>query len=525
MPLACLVYQWVLVQRLEAARLMGIVAMLGLPNPILRQLSSKEAKIMEEESDESDDGDSDLEEERNDRTSGTKGKGEGKASASPKGPKAGRVKRSASHRSAGEAAKDKRDSGSAPVQPAAKEGGAVDTGKTAYAEADGGGREAGVEAPSSESASSDDGASRKKSTTISQAVHAADGATRPSVGKKKSAPRAKGIPINGKVLVPSIASVANFMVPLALWNVAVAVIYVVSWSQLHGMQGPLSSLNMASHVIYRYTRLRALAFGFVIQDDLVSRGLWRGMLAKEISLFESEYQALLYGGTPITLAGSVFNHPVPASTFESSAFALEFFRHQRCFRFDQSACFKPGDEYYEVTHHGLDVMVRRMLTEMTLLSQDDDKDVRFDGSRYNFMFYVGGQDLYEGLQQAADLFVSFSLSRYHAVTRMHLLFLFATCLLALLYVVFILWPHLARIVHDAARQSALLSHVPPEALDVRAHVRNVMRRALRGRGARARAKQHCGAEEAASTGAGAEATTGSPKEPLLLAEVAELGGS
>ena len=40
-----------------------------------------------------------------------------------------------------------------------------------------------------------------------------------------------------------------------------------------------------------------------------------------------------------------------------------------------------------------------------------------------------------------------------------------------------LWPHLARLKAGAARQGALLSHVPPE-LDVRAHVRSVFRRAV-----------------------------------------------
>ena len=33
--------------------------------------------------------------------------------------------------------------------------------------------------------------------------------------------------------------------------------------QLKNMQGPLASLNMASHIIYRYTRVRAVAFAFV----------------------------------------------------------------------------------------------------------------------------------------------------------------------------------------------------------------------------------------------------------------------
>ncbi len=45
LQLLCTGYQWVLVQRVEAARLVGIMAMLGLPGPVLRQLASKEVKV------------------------------------------------------------------------------------------------------------------------------------------------------------------------------------------------------------------------------------------------------------------------------------------------------------------------------------------------------------------------------------------------------------------------------------------------------------------------------------------------
>ncbi len=49
-----------------------------------------------------------------------------------------------------------------------------------------------------------------------------------------------------------------------------------------------------------------------------------------------------------------------------------------------------------------------------------------------------------------------------------------------MYIAFILWPHLARLKADASRQSALLSHVPPE-MDVRAHVKAVFRRSAQRR--------------------------------------------
>ncbi len=45
---------------------------------------------------------------------------------------------------------------------------------------------------------------------------------------------------------------------------------------------------------------------------------------------------------------SAFRREIPAGTFASSSFSTAFFRSKACFRFDQSACFPPGHEYYEV---------------------------------------------------------------------------------------------------------------------------------------------------------------------------------
>ena len=43
----------------------------------------------------------------------------------------------------------------------------------------------------------------------------------------------------------------------------------------------------------------------------------------------------------------------------------------------------------------------------------------YNGTRYMFMVAVGANDLYEGLQQAAQLFVDYSIGRYNQVADMH----------------------------------------------------------------------------------------------------------
>ncbi|KXZ48850.1 hypothetical protein GPECTOR_25g435 [Gonium pectorale] len=284
--------------------------------------------------------------------------------------------------------------------------------------------------------------------------------------------------INGKSLIPTHYNVGKFMAPFFLWNLAVVIVYGVSLAQLSGMQEPLASLNMAAHVTYRYTRVRALSLAFVV-EPLALRAMLRGVLTNELNLLESEYNALMYGGMPTSLINTTFQHPSPAGTFGSAAFARTFFTTKRCFRYDQSECFLPDSPYYEVTHNGLDVLVRRMITEMRLLTLDADEDVAYNNTRYTFMAAVAGNDLYEGLQQGTQLFVDFCISRYNQVTQIHQALLIASVFLVLGFLGCLLWPHSRRMLRDASRQSGLLSLVPPE-LDVRGHVRGVYRRMTAG---------------------------------------------
>lgn len=54
--------------------------------------------------------------------------------------------------------------------------------------------------------------------------------------------------------------VARVQGPLALWFVALVAVYTTCLFEVDGLQGPLAALNMAMHVIYRFSYVRALAF-------------------------------------------------------------------------------------------------------------------------------------------------------------------------------------------------------------------------------------------------------------------------
>ncbi|KXZ46877.1 hypothetical protein GPECTOR_40g611 [Gonium pectorale] len=445
--LCCLAYEALLVSRVEGARLLGVAAMMALPGPVLRQLAGREIKVLDDSDDDDDDDDESV------------------AAAEDKQAKEGKE---------GEKGGGEKGGGNATAEKAA----------VAFS----GGAAAGDESDADGAAAAGKPPSRKKDAQVPPG----DASAAPAAPAGR--PRRRGLNLlrggstgglahvlNGKALIASRWRVYKFMLLPGLWFAALLAVYGVSLLQLSDMQGPLASLNMCSHVTYRYTRVRAVGFAFLSQDDKPSRDLWREVLRNEVRLFTSEYNALMYGGTALSQANSQFQHAVPPSTFASASFAEAFFKTKRCFRFNQTLCAKPGSPYYEVTHNGLDVMVRRMITEMELLIADADEDVRYNATRWTFMYNVGTFDLYEGLQQAAQLFVDYSIGRYKTVAQMHSILLAATVLVFAAYVFLTLWPHMAKLRGDALRQSALLSRVPPE-VDTLGHVRAVCRRAAAAAG-------------------------------------------
>lgn len=91
-----------------------------------------------------------------------------------------------------------------------------------------------------------------------------------------------------------------------------------------------------------------VAFLLVSAELPAQRADWRAVMSTEIGNLQSEYESLMYGGIARTQIGTVFARRVPASTFESTSIAADFFQEGRCFRLDQSKCYTPDSPYYEV---------------------------------------------------------------------------------------------------------------------------------------------------------------------------------
>jgi hypothetical protein len=118
-------------------------------------------------------------------------------------------------------------------------------------------------------------------------------------------------------------------------------------------------------------------------------------------------------------------------------------------------------------------MMRRVLNDMTLLTQENDMALTIDNSYYNTMFHVGINDLYDGLQTASDLFVSSSTQVYSTINIIQMVLVIVAFLLGVLYLILVLRSYLILQHHEVEQVAGLLSQVPNE-LDVPSHVKKVM---------------------------------------------------
>mmetsp|Transcript_19977 Transcript_19977/g.43523 ORF Transcript_19977/g.43523 Transcript_19977/m.43523 type:complete len:1516 (-) Transcript_19977:1907-6454(-) len=430
---ALCLYLVYLVRKVEAVRMLTLLCLVGLPGPVLRTLTSAPVKVVDDSDDDSG-SESGDEEDHAGTAPGHQGQGE----------------------AAGNQPRTSTGSFAAPVVPAL--GAPGDPGGV-------GGGAGGLQHQSSglSDADGDVGKGGDGSGPGGAALRM----------KLRVYREANRYHINNKTVKESPTNTLIMILPFVGWIAAVITVYTFSYSLLDAMQQPLAALNMATHVIYRFNHVRALAFLAVAADTPEETAALQQRLALQVSYLQSEYDTLMYGGQSITQEGAVFTYPMDSAAFANSEFSDYFFKFKGCTRFDQSKCYKEDSRWHEVTHNGIDVMMRRIISEMSLLALDNVTDVVYTSPRYLVMYSVGIGDLYEGLQTAAKMFVNYSIKRYDEVALIQTILLVAAALFTLAYPLLVLRPYLNRIKAEAARVAGLLSNVPQE-VDVAGHVTSIV---------------------------------------------------
>lgn len=95
-----------------------------------------------------------------------------------------------------------------------------------------------------------------------------------------------------------------FQVPMFIWMATVAIIFGVSYDQLHGLQGPLASLDVAIHVQYQLGRCRLVANTLAYSDSHALSTEYKQKLKTELQFLQQEYDTLVFGGPMRLMVGS-----------------------------------------------------------------------------------------------------------------------------------------------------------------------------------------------------------------------------
>ena len=277
-----------------------------------------------------------------------------------------------------------------------------------------------------------------------------------------------------KVIKPSRRYLAYFLTPFVLCFLMLVVVYGVTLAKVQALQEPLAALNMAMHVIYRFSHVGYVAINTVVQTTDAAKAFMVNWLNTSVTNLDSEYSTLMYGGTSITQEGALFTQPTTAAPFLLKAFADIFFKATNCMRADQSTCQGPGSPWHEATYHGLDAMMQRIISEMRLLTMDAFPALVYTNPHYNAMFHIGTYDLYNGLQTAAQLFVDYSIQSYQQVNTLQIIMLGVMVAVQLLALFFVLRPYLAMRQAELVEVAGLVSHAPQE-IDIRSHIKRILR--------------------------------------------------
>eukprot|EP00878_Enallax_costatus_P025839 GHUV01027676.1.p1 GENE.GHUV01027676.1~~GHUV01027676.1.p1 ORF type:complete len:1421 (+),score=378.88 GHUV01027676.1:621-4883(+) len=290
--------------------------------------------------------------------------------------------------------------------------------------------------------------------------------------------------MNGKKFIANSTVVWKFMIPLLLWVCAVIVIFATSYRNLQGLQGPLASLDTASHVLYRATRCRLFSCMVAFSVDPSEDAVWRNQLKQELRDLRTEYNTLLYGGPMMLKANVTFKPVAPASAFADLAISNLFFRTTACLRVDQSGCHNdPADPFYQITHSGLDAQINRYIEEMLRFASLPIDQSLANAASYEYGMKVMAYDTYDGLNTAADLFVAWTISRFESVKQLHIILLVISLVLMLLFVLMLYRPYIKRLKRDSRMVAGMLSQLPAE-VDVEGQVKQVVLGMVKGDGGR-----------------------------------------
>mmetsp|Transcript_42099 Transcript_42099/g.134505 ORF Transcript_42099/g.134505 Transcript_42099/m.134505 type:complete len:1859 (+) Transcript_42099:564-6140(+) len=240
--------------------------------------------------------------------------------------------------------------------------------------------------------------------------------------------------------------------PIVVWMMALLGVYVTSYFQHKAAIHSIVDLRYADSVRYYAERVRFFANEMVLSTTPADVEINRAKIVEARAALQDEYEALVYGSKAFDTEGSVL---------ESQHGSL-LYKHDYCLRKDPAGCFPADHPFHVTTHQGLNDMVREYLWNAHLLSTDPVPALGLQNQRYQYVWQVGQYDLYDGLEESADLFETDTGAGAKVESLLSALMLCLLIIGGLLYYQFMFKPFVARGTAQMRRVAELLTQLPEE---------------------------------------------------------------
>lgn len=279
---------------------------------------------------------------------------------------------------------------------------------------------------------------------------------------------------NGRRLLRDKRVAGYLLVPFTLWQLVVLALYSASLVQLGSVQYSVNALDIAQHIVFRSSRVR-LWSALLVFMPTSQAPVYRRLLLEETALFNADWQVVINGGTFTDVMPGHMPLQVQSQAYQSPAHAELFFTTTACLRANQSTCLPPSDPNYEITHSGLNAMINQFIQMANLLAGDPVSALGPSNARYDYIWRIAPNDMYDALLQTAALFASSAIAEYDGVKMLHVVLLSVTLALMPAYFLLALRPYRARVQRHTMTIAELMSHLPADS-NIEKSVRELLQR-------------------------------------------------
>ncbi|GAX73363.1 hypothetical protein CEUSTIGMA_g816.t1 [Chlamydomonas eustigma] len=266
--------------------------------------------------------------------------------------------------------------------------------------------------------------------------------------------------------------------PFLIWGVMMIIIYLVGYFQLSQITNPIALFNLVNVVTVRYYRTFSLALNMSVTRNVEDKETQRQYLERNFR-FPLDYNVMLYGNSAEPSLREAYILLASRGAVSSAEGYYILYQDHDCLRLpDTSPCLSSNSSLYEYTVHGLDRAVQAFIANINVTFEDTGLAPHLSDPTFNVIWNLRN-DILGGLSLMNSAYLSRVSSVYSYVLTVHIVGLALSCVLLLLYYIFMLRPSLTELTKSRRRIAYLLSTLPND-IDVVGLIKKAVTKTIMG---------------------------------------------